>query len=143
LAGDGFNNMGDILNKGYDQIKTGPYEDPGHYRTNLLVRDKEDSGISEIVHTMELKATNYPEPFNPTTTIVFDSREFQTFELKVFNLKGETVYSKLYNSNDVRRETLEFDSPNLSSGTYLYTITLEDQNKRWNKVYRDKMTYIK
>ncbi|PID27121.1 MAG: hypothetical protein CR982_06630 [Candidatus Cloacimonadota bacterium] len=143
LAGDGFFNMGDILDKGYDQIITGPYQMPGHYRTNLLVRDKEDSGIDETLHTMELKAQNYPDPFNPTTNIYFDSREFQTFTLKIFNLKGEVVYNKLYNSNNKRKETIEFNGSNLSSGTYLYTITLEDPIKKWNKVFKGKMCLIK
>ena len=144
LIGGPFTNLGDILDLGYDQIKCELFlEEDVWSRSNLFVNKPEHTSLNETIHTMELKVSNYPEPFNPKTTIMFDSREFEMFKLDVYNLKGETVYSKLYNSNNTQRETLEFNGSNLSSGTYLYTITLEDPIKKWNKVYRDKMVLVK
>ncbi|PID30902.1 MAG: hypothetical protein CR982_00620 [Candidatus Cloacimonadota bacterium] len=139
LAGNGSYNIGDILGKGYDQIKIGPLE--GKYK--ILVRDKENSSsLEEIPTIVELKSQNYPDPFNPNTTIVYDSRNFDKFNFDVINLKGEIIISKVVYSNNLRKDEIEFNGSSLGSGTYLYTISSLNKNGE-RKIFRGKMSLIK
>ncbi|MBN1968492.1 MAG: T9SS type A sorting domain-containing protein, partial [Candidatus Delongbacteria bacterium] len=109
---------------------------------NLIVRDWEDSEIEEeLLPIKELIARNYPEPFNPSTTIWFDSRGFEDYKLEVVNLSGQLVFDKTYDSNNIRREEIQFNGKNLSSGTYLYKISMKNGGEK--KLYRGKMTLVK
>jgi hypothetical protein len=66
---------------------------------------------------------NYPNPFNPATTISFSMAETGQASLSVHNLTGETV-ATLWNGL-AQRGTHEvvFDASALPSGLYLYTLT--------------------
>lgn len=143
LAGDGLANIGDILGKGYDQMITGPVDINTFIRSNLLVRDPESLSTNEEISRVSLISKNYPEPFNPTTTIEFDSRGSQFYEIAVYNLNGEIVYTYKASSNKIENETINFDGSNLSSGTYLYTITASEANNTLDKQYTGKLTLIK
>ncbi len=66
---------------------------------------------------------NYPNPFNPATTLSFSMAETGQATLSVHNLAGETV-ATLWNGL-AQRGTHEvvFDAAALPSGLYLYTLT--------------------
>jgi len=62
---------------------------------------------------------NYPNPFNPSTTIKFDVQDNETAILRIFNLKGQLVVSKKYNSGS---HAFEWDANEISSGVYFYQL---------------------
>jgi len=65
---------------------------------------------------------NYPNPFNPTTTIQFDLKETSIVTLRIYNSLGELV-SELENSKlSAGRYTRIFNATNLSSGIYYYKL---------------------
>ena len=66
---------------------------------------------------------NYPNPFNPSTLISFTiaSKDFVT--LKVYNLLGQEVTSLLSKDLEAGSYNLKFESGNLPSGIYLYTLS--------------------
>jgi hypothetical protein len=67
---------------------------------------------------------NYPNPFNPTTTIVFDLAAPATVEAQVFDLLGRRVLSipaAAVEAGSSRRLTV--DAGHLPSGLYLYQVT--------------------
>jgi plastocyanin len=69
----------------------------------------------------ELKQ-NFPNPFNPTTTIHFNIPTAQTVTIKVFNLVGNEIAILVNEKKDPGSYTVEFDGRNLASGIYLYRL---------------------
>jgi hypothetical protein len=67
-------------------------------------------------------ATNYPNPFNPTTTIEFNLVESGTVTLTVFNMLGEQVTMLVNGYLDQGSHTVQFSGAGLPSGTYLYRL---------------------
>ena len=66
---------------------------------------------------------NFPNPFNPNTSIVFDLPEQNTVNLRVFNSIGQEVATLVNGNLSSGRHTVDFDSKNLASGIYFYTMT--------------------
>jgi photosystem II stability/assembly factor-like uncharacterized protein len=65
---------------------------------------------------------NYPNPFNPSTTISFSIAKREYVIIKIYNLLGEELRSFEYLMEKGGHE-IKFTSGNLSSGTYIYTIS--------------------
>ncbi len=71
--------------------------------------------------SMELYA-NYPNPFNPTTTISFSVPGSQFVQLTVYDILGREV-ENLYNGIAPTGKThVTFNAGNLGSGLYFYTL---------------------
>ncbi len=72
---------------------------------------------------------NYPNPFNPSTTIeytlpVVETRNTLSVQLKIYDMIGEKV-ATLVNENQIPGNySVNFDASNLSSGIYLYKLTV-------------------
>ncbi len=70
---------------------------------------------------------NYPNPFNPSTTIAFELSETARVSLEVFDIQGRKVADLM--SNEVLSAGTHqqlFNASNLSSGTYVYRIQAFD-----------------
>ncbi len=67
---------------------------------------------------------NYPNPFNPSTYIKFGLSEDADVNLRVYDMLGKFV-SEIINSRRMSAGEYEvfFNAANLSSGTYIYTLT--------------------
>jgi hypothetical protein len=70
---------------------------------------------------------NFPNPFNPTTSIRFDIKKSANVTLKVYNAQGKEV-ATLVNNEVVSPGTKEvsFGASNLTSGIYFYTLSAGD-----------------
>ncbi len=68
-------------------------------------------------------AQNFPNPFNPTTSINFSVVETGLVTLKVYNMLGQEVATLLNESVAPGVYNVNFDASNLTSGTYIYKIT--------------------
>ncbi len=67
---------------------------------------------------------NFPNPFNPTTTISYYLPVGGTISLKVFALDGREVATIAQENQSVGHHTVEFDASRLASGVYLYRLQL-------------------
>ena len=65
---------------------------------------------------------NYPNPFNPSTTIQFTMPENGLVTLKVYNLLGQNVATQPLGLQSVGVRQVKFDAGNLSSGIYFYRL---------------------
>ena len=66
---------------------------------------------------------NYPNPFNPSTTIKYQIPDDNTFvELRVFNILGKELITLVNEKQEPGIYEVEFNSGNLSSGIYFYTL---------------------
>lgn len=69
---------------------------------------------------------NFPNPFNPVTSIVYSLRETSSVQLQVFDMSGKIIRS-LVNSLQNRGEyKVDFDANKLASGIYYYTLRTKD-----------------
>jgi endonuclease/exonuclease/phosphatase family metal-dependent hydrolase len=68
---------------------------------------------------------NYPNPFNPKTTLSFDISDAELVKLSVHNSLGHEVDILLNGEIKPGRYVIEFDGTNLSSGVYYYELRTE------------------
>ncbi len=85
---------------------------------------------------------NYPNPFNPTTTIVFNLNANENVAIEIFNHLGEKVRelsNKEYfaGENKILWNGLNDENKNVSSGIYLYKISTA-QNTLYGKMILQK-----
>jgi len=66
---------------------------------------------------------NYPNPFNPSTTITIDVPRLTVATLVVTNVLGERVGTVFSGSLAPGRHRLRWDAGALPSGVYFYTLT--------------------
>ena len=67
---------------------------------------------------------NFPNPFNPTTQILFSVPELTWVELKVYNILGIEVANIISKELPAGSYTENFNASNLSSGTYFYKLNV-------------------
>ncbi len=101
-----------------------------YYRLRQVDRDGavSYSPIVEVLSgNMRFELGNYPNPFNPSTTITFQSPADGRAKLAVYNAVGEQV-ALVYDADVLRDEVVSvpFDAGSLPGGTYFYTVTVGD-----------------
>ncbi len=84
----------------------------------------QSSAIEENeIQNVNYNLSNYPNPFNPLTTIKFDIKENEIGTLKIFNMKGQLLESYQF---DAGEHNFQWDASNMSSGVYLYQLQTEN-----------------
>ncbi|MDG5766272.1 DUF4832 domain-containing protein [Balneolales bacterium ANBcel1] len=66
---------------------------------------------------------NYPNPFNPATTISYELDYEMEVRLDVFSLSGHHISTLVNTTKSAGLHTVTFDAENLASGVYLYRFT--------------------
>jgi len=97
-------------------VLTGAIIDTNHYGTIDGVRDE------SILPTEYELSQNFPNPFNPTTSIEFYLPHQDNITLEVGNLLGETVRRLASGSQAPGKHIILFDASELSSGVYFYML---------------------
>lgn len=80
---------------------------------------------------------NFPNPFNPVTTIGFSLPENGRTELRVYDVLGRYVATLLHENLEAGTHTVVFDARRLSSGLYFYRLISND------RMLTRRMTLIK
>jgi spore coat protein A len=83
---------------------------------------KQASGVLASVKEFRLDQ-NFPNPFNPSTTIYFSIPKENTLtSLKIYNTLGEEVGTLLNQVVPAGNHEVQFDASQLSSGVYFYVL---------------------
>lgn len=82
---------------------------------------------------------NFPNPFNPSTTINYQLPEDDFVSLRVYNSLGQEVAELVNGVVSAGTHSVDFDASSLSSGIYYYTLRVGDN--KFVKV--NKMTLMK
>jgi hypothetical protein len=73
---------------------------------------------------------NYPNPFNPTTTLRFDLPEVSDITLTIYNVLGQEVKTFNRQSTPAGYHSITWDATNVGVGVYLYKL----QTKNFVKI---------
>ena len=106
------------------------------YRLKQIDRDGSFRYSNEVAVTSALTANdyhlaqNFPNPFNPSTTIRFAVKSRQRASLNVYNMLGQEVHT-LYNQEAEAGVVynIPFDGSKLSSGVYYYRLRIADHTE--------------
>lgn len=77
-----------------------------------------------IPHRFELYQ-NFPNPFNPATTIRYDIPVLSDVQIKIYDLLGNLVTNLINETKEAGSYQTQFDGMKLSSGVYIYQITTD------------------
>src|SRR5574338_136633 len=85
-----------------------------------------DNEVYQSVISDYYLSNNYPNPFNPATTIDFNLPNSSNVSLKVFDVTGKEVASIINDFISEGKHSIFFDAAkyNLSSGIYFYTLAV-------------------
>lgn len=71
---------------------------------------------------------NYPNPFNPETTIRFALAEASLVKLEIFDVSGCLVTRLVNGWRDAGAHEVTFNGSKLASGVYIYRLTAGEFN---------------
>ncbi|NLT52155.1 MAG: T9SS type A sorting domain-containing protein [Ignavibacteria bacterium] len=92
--------------------------------TGVIPQDPTDVEALEMPASSYRLDQNYPNPFNPSTTITFAVPEAGNVTLKVYDVIGKEVASLVNGQLAADTYKVSFDAASLSSGVYLYTLSV-------------------
>ncbi len=98
--------------------------DSGIYRKQI---DELATGISKdngTAHQFELNQ-NYPDPFNPTTTIQFSLQKSSPVSLDVYAFRGKRVMTLMEGQRPAGSHTVTFDGSHIASSAYFCGLQAE------------------
>ena len=107
----------------------------------ILVTGVEEKRF-EIVSEYRLEQ-NFPNPFNPSTTIGYRLKEEGYVKIMVYNIQGELLTVLVNETKPAGYHEVEFVAENISSGIYLYRIEIIGRNNIPVFMDMKKMLYIK
>jgi PKD repeat protein len=132
-----------------EQNPTYTYSEDGLYTVSLTVSDETNtdteikvdyinvsvSGVES--ETISLETTllgNYPNPFNPTTTISFSILDHSNIELSIYNIKGQKVKQLISDQLSTGEHSIiwngdDNDDKQVSSGVYLYKLIIDGKSE--------------
>jgi photosystem II stability/assembly factor-like uncharacterized protein len=85
-------------------------------------------GITKISNSLPerfLLYQNFPNPFNPASTIKFDIKSKELIKLLVYDILGREVSTLVNEQLNPGTYSVSFDGSNLSSGVYYYRLTTD------------------
>ena len=91
--------------------------------TDIAVSVREERGSTPMSFAL---AENYPNPFNPSTTIRYELPQKGFVTLKVYNLLGQEVATIVNQKPEAGSYQVQFDGTGLASGVYFYRVKAGD-----------------
>lgn len=110
-------------------------------KTDALISGIQEQGSMETINSFELYS-NYPNPFNPKTTIHFMLPQNFHIRLTIYNILGQAVRTLINKDYSMGEHSIEWDGKDdsgavLSSGVYIYEL------RSGSFIKRKKMTLLR
>ncbi len=84
------------------------------------VKSKNFDGLSSV--TEYSLSQNFPNPFNPSTTINYQIPQTGFVTLKIYDILGKEVTTLVNEQKNQGRYSINFDASRLASGVYIYQL---------------------
>lgn len=91
-----------------------------------MVFCKDKPGYEAIAISEYKLYSNFPNPFNPLTTIQYDIKEAGLVHIKVYDILGTEMTELVNEFKEKGKHFITFDASNLPSGVYIYSIRAND-----------------
>ena len=95
--------------------------------TPPVMTSVEEHSSSQNIPAEYLLLQNHPNPFNPSTRIVYSLPEAAKVKLEVFDLLGKRITTLVDGKKESGRYSVTFNASNLSSGIYIYRLATDRQ----------------
>ena len=118
---DGNNNLTALLSQNWESSAWVNYE---KYSYTYVPVTAVNENLS-FVNSYNL-SNNYPNPFNPSTKLIYTIPERSNVSLKVFDLLGNEVAELVNNEIAAGTYHITFNATDLSSGVYFYQLRAGD-----------------
>jgi hypothetical protein len=125
---DGDGNM-DVLSASFFDRKIAWYE-------NLWPTKMAENPQNYIPFTLYL-SNNYPNPFNPITTIEYGIPNYTNVKIEAYNVQGRRLKILVDAYKPAGTYKVIFDADGLASGVYLYRIQAVDPSTGSGQVFVD------
>ena len=89
----------------------------------ILIGVEDDKDILPVEYAL---GNNYPNPFNPSTTIEFTLPNSGEASLIVYNLLGQEIIKLVKGKFDAGYHKITWDASNKASGLYFYRLQAGD-----------------
>ena len=99
------------------------YGTPGEVNSNGVNFQEDELPQSEF------ELSNYPNPFNPVTTIKFKLESSQQVKINIYNIKGELIKGILDETRQAGTHQIEFNGEGLASGIYFYKLEVSGKSR--------------
>lgn len=117
------------LNNKYELRNSLPEKCGNYLEVSLKPKDMETAELPALT----CLGNNYPNPFNPETTIRFDLAKSGKARLEIFNVKGQTIKTLADGDIDAGYHSLKWNGKDdngksVSSGVYFYRLTSDGKS---------------
>jgi len=95
-----------------------------HNENNFIaIKDTNWSNVTDqVINTNYKLGHNYPNPFNPTTTISYQLPKSSFIKLTIYDINGRLVDKLVDEKKNAGYYSVEWNASNVSSGVYIYRI---------------------
>jgi Peptidase_C39 like family/Secretion system C-terminal sorting domain len=97
---------------------------------------------ASIYPTQTYLLDNYPNPFNPSTKIVYQTAKYGFVTLKVYDILGKEIATLVNEEQPAGSYEVRFDAAGLPTGVYIYSLYLQSHNSKADRINK-KMLYLK
>ncbi|MBK9096687.1 MAG: T9SS type A sorting domain-containing protein [bacterium] len=91
------------------------------FSSDEIITSVEEDQIKEEINTY-LLSQNFPNPFNPITTIRYSIANHSNVTIKVYDILGREVVALVNEEKPVGEYEVEFNAETLPSGIYFYQL---------------------
>ena len=113
---------------GYFNLKFKILSNGVHYWNDSIVFTPTAGGVEDIqaIPTEYVLNQNFPNPFNPVTTIKYQIPHRSNVSLKIYDIIGNEIAELVNEEQEVGYYNAEFNAAKLSSGVYFYRLQAGD-----------------
>ena len=106
-----------------NSANTGDYIYTTSFTTNLVTAIDDEAPLTPT----SLALSNFPNPFNPSTTISYQLPHDGQVLVEVYNTSGQRVETLVNGFEMAGYKSINWDASRFPSGVYLYNLTFEGQ----------------
>ncbi|MFZ4619867.1 MAG: FG-GAP-like repeat-containing protein [Bacteroidota bacterium] len=91
---------------------------------------------SDVIQPVKFDvANNYPNPFNPSTTISYTLPAVSEVKIAIYDVVGRELSILTNGTQDVGRHSIVWDASTYPSGTYFYRISVSHSGTTFNSIH--------
>ena len=112
----------------WEQQRAAGVFEQSDFRQGRVFNEKRTRLLSSpSISVKEIEASNYPNPFNPTTTIQYTLNESAMISLEVFDVLGRRVALLTNSIQETGTHRAVFDARSMATGMYLYRLSVNGE----------------